>query len=135
VAAASGSPPLVLIVDDEPDHVDMYQLALELAGFRVVAAYTGMQGVELARALRPHATVLDLRLPDISGWDVLVRLKSDERTREIPVVLLTAAATSTLPEEAARAGCAACLTKPCFPDRLAVAVRSVLPPHLRSPEV
>jgi two-component system cell cycle response regulator DivK len=116
----------VLLVDDEHDHVEMYQLALELAGLAVVAAYDGTNGVQLAQTLRPAAMVLDLRLPDMSGWDVIATLKSDADTRSIPIVLLTAAASPTLPRDASRAGCAACLIKPCFPDLLTRTVRSVI---------
>ena len=118
--------PLVLLVDDEHDHVEMYQLALELAGLAVVAAYDGASGLQLAQTRRPAAIVLDLRLPDMTGWDVIARLKADGGTMSIPIVLLTAAASSTLPRDASRAGCAACLIKPCFPDLLTRTVRSVI---------
>jgi CheY-like chemotaxis protein len=119
----------VLLVDDERDHVEMYQLALELAGLAVAAAYDGANGLQLARTLRPAVIVLDLRLPDISGWDVIATLKSDTGTMSIPIVLLTAAATPTLPRDATRAGCVACLIKPCFPDLLTRTVRTVIDGH------
>ena len=121
--------PLVLLVDDERDHVEMYQLALELAGLAVAAAYDGSSGVRLAQRLQPAALVLDLRLPDMSGWEVIATLKSDAVTKSIPIVLLTAAASPTLPREATRAGCAACLIKPCFPDFLTRTVRGVIDGH------
>lgn len=104
----------------------MYQLGLEIAGFTVAAAYDGAQALARARALNPSAIVLDLRLPDISGWAVCARLKADVRTRQIPIVILTAAASPTLPQEAADAGCTAVLVKPCFPDVLTETVRQVI---------
>jgi CheY-like chemotaxis protein len=120
------APSLVLLVDDEPDQVEMYQLGLELAGYDVVCAYTGGEGVMRAREHPPAAIVLDLRLPDMSGWDVCAALKADPATARIPIIVLTAAAVSTLPEQAAAAGCAAYLLKPCFPDQLARVVRQVI---------
>lgn len=126
------SSPLVLLVDDEPDQVEMYQLALELAGFRVVAAYNGTDAIDRARSLRPDGMVLDVRLPDMTGWDVCAALKADPRTQRIPVIILTAAASHTLPQQAAAAGCAAHLLKPCFPDELTRTVRDVVAPHLQA---
>jgi CheY-like chemotaxis protein len=127
--------PLVLLVDDEPDQVEMYQLGLELAGFDVIAALNGTDGIRLATERQPDAVVLDLRLPDIIGWDVCATLKSDPRTKAIPIVILTAAATTTLPQEVSASGCAAYLLKPCFPDQLARRVREVIAPQLGAPEV
>ena len=70
--------------------------------------------------------MLDVRLPDMLGWDVCGHLKTDPVTAHIPVVVLTAAATVSLPMDAAKAGCAACLVKPCYPDQLIASIRSVL---------
>ena len=124
--------PLVLLVDDETDQIEMYQLALELAAFEVIAAFNGREGIASARDRRPDAIVLDLRLPDMSGWDVCEVLKRDAVTTKIPIVMLTAAATPTLTREAADAGCAACLIKPCFPDELARTVREVIAPPMQA---
>src|SRR5262249_11001721 len=90
----------------------MYQLSLEAAGFEVIAAYTGGDGVTLARARQPDVIVLDLRLPGISGWEACHPMKTDPIIEAIPVVILTAATSPALPELAAHAGCAADLPKP-----------------------
>jgi CheY-like chemotaxis protein len=124
--------PLVLLVDDEPDQVEMYRLGLEASGLRVVSAFNGADGVSLARDHTPHVVVLDVRLPDMTGWDVCAVLKTDPRTERIPVVLLTAAAEPTLADQAVAAGCAAYLLKPCFPDELTRTIRDVLAPHLQA---
>jgi CheY-like chemotaxis protein len=116
----------ILLVDDEPDQVEMYGLALADAGFDVVSATTGGEAVSRARELRPSLIVLDVRLPDMTGWDVCTALRQDPRTEDIPIVILTAAATATLAMDAANAGCAAYLLKPCYPDELTTAIRSVL---------
>jgi CheY-like chemotaxis protein len=127
--------PLVLLVDDEPDQVEMYQLALEVSGFNVAVAYDGRRALQSAGVHLPDIIVLDLRLPDMSGWDVCAALKSDPRTRAVPIIILTAAASLTLPEQSKAAGCAAYLVKPCFPDLLTKTVRQVLAADRSAPEV
>ncbi len=124
MAASAAS--LVLLVDDEQDQVEMYQLALELAGYEVASASTGGEALARTRERRPDVIVLDLRLPDITGWDVCSALRSEPRTARIPIIVLTAAAAASLPQQAAAAGCAAYLLKPCFPDQLTQAVREVI---------
>jgi CheY-like chemotaxis protein len=120
---------LVLLVDDEPDQVEMYQLALQLAGYEVVTAYTGTDALGRARERQPDVIVLDLRLPDLTGFEVCAALRAEPRTARIPIILLTAAAMASLAEQAAAAGCSAYLLKPCFPDQLTQAVRQVVAPQ------
>jgi CheY-like chemotaxis protein len=118
----------VLIIDDEPDQVEMYQYALEEAGFRVLAALTGVAGIASALDASPDLIVLDIRLPDMTGWDVCGALKSDPVAARIPIVILTAAASPTLAQQSVDAGCVAHLLKPCYPEELAQAIRSILAP-------
>lgn len=131
-AVARRSLSLVLLVDDEPDQVEMYQLALELAGFDVAVAYNGADAITSARLCLPAAIVLDIRLPDMSGWDVCAVLKTDPQTAPIPIIVLTAAASMTLAKQAQDAACAAHLMKPCFPDDLTRTVREVIAPPLQA---
>jgi DNA-binding response OmpR family regulator len=116
----------VLLVDDDPDQVDMYRYALQIAGFIVDAAGTGADAVVRARERHPNVIVLDVRLPDMNGWDVCASLKADSVTEHVPVIVLTAAVTATLATDAANAGCAAYLLKPCYPDQLTTVIRDVL---------
>lgn len=127
MTASPGSPGRrVLLVDDEPDQVELYQYGLQTAGFDVRCAYTGAAAIEAARALLPDIVVLDLRLPDITGWEVCEALRRDPGTASIPVVILTAAASPMLPREAIDSGCAAYLLKPCYPEDLVRTLRAVL---------
>jgi CheY-like chemotaxis protein len=116
----------ILLVDDQPDQVEMYHFALEQAGFVVDDAENGTMAIACAREERPDVIVLDIRLPDMSGWDVCNVLKRDPETAAIPIIILTAAASSKLAQEAADHGCAAHLVKPCYPDELTQTVRQVL---------
>ena len=102
----------ILIVDDSEDDRDLYALYLTQKGYRVSKAHDGEEGLEKALALEPDLVVLDLWLPKISGWGVLLRLKSAERTKHIPVLIVTSD-DSVQPQE-----CEGLLTKPCPPDEL-----------------
>ncbi len=79
----------VLVVDDDPDHRMLLRHHLEDLGCRVLAAATGAQGLNLAREERPALIVLDLRMPGMSGWEVLRVIEGDGVLRDIPVVLLS----------------------------------------------
>ena len=104
----------------------MYHFALEHAGFTVDDAQTGATAIAQARQVRPDVIVLDIRLPDMTGWDVCNALKSAPETATIPIIILTAAASMTIGDEAARHECVAHLLKPCFPEDLMRTVREVL---------
>lgn len=118
--------PLVLVVDDYQDAREMYAEYLSFSGFRVVEAGTGTEAVEKALALRPDVILMDLSLPGMDGWAATRQLKSDERTKAIPVVALTGHALAGASEGARLAGCDAFVTKPCLPDELVVEIRRML---------
>jgi len=81
---------LVLIVDDERDLRTLVDFNLRQAGWRTAQAATGAEALARARALKPAVVVLDLNLPDVSGFDVCRQLRADESTRELPILMLTA---------------------------------------------
>lgn len=82
----------ILVIEDERDLQNVLAYNLTRAGHEPVAALRGEQGLELARQRRPDLVVLDLMLPDVPGTEVCRRLKQDEATRPIPVLILTARA-------------------------------------------
>jgi hypothetical protein len=79
----------VLVVDDDPNALDLLGRTLQGAGMRVVTAGDGAEGLRLARSLRPAAITLDVMMPGMDGWEVLRQLKADASTRDIPVVMVT----------------------------------------------
>ena len=81
--------PLVLLVEDNPEAAEILVRHLDGGGFRTKVARTGIQAVAMARELTPVAITLDILLPEIDGWEVLTRLKADELTRNIPVVVVS----------------------------------------------
>jgi CheY-like chemotaxis protein len=118
--------PVILVVDDFPDGRELAVDTLTHAGFRVVEAADGLEAIEQARALVPALILMDLALPGIDGWEVMRRLREDDRTRDIPVVALTAHALKTHADRARLVGCEGFLTKPCSPRTLVTEVRRVL---------
>ncbi len=80
----------ILVVDDEVDFCDSLKQSLEAGGYRVITVYDGYQGLQNARSEKPDLILLDVLMPHMDGFDVLMRLKRNERTKRIPVIMLTA---------------------------------------------
>ena len=87
--------PKILYVEDNEDNVYMLTRRLQRAGFEVVVAADGEQGVALAREERPDLVLMDLSLPVLDGWEATRRLKSADETRAIPIIALSAHAMPT----------------------------------------
>jgi len=81
--------PLVLVVDDNPQAAEILSRHLEVGGFRMAVARNGTEALRMAKELKPVAITLDILLPEVDGWEVLTRLKQDESTRDIPVVVVS----------------------------------------------
>jgi DNA-binding response OmpR family regulator len=79
----------VLLVEDDPSVLEMYRLKLELDGYRVNTALDGEEGLKKAGDLTPDIIFLDIRLPKMDGLEVLRKLRAQEKTREIPVIILS----------------------------------------------
>ena len=79
----------VLLVEDDPSVLEMYRLKLELDGYRVNTALDGEEGLKKAGDLSPDIIFLDIRLPKMDGLEVLRKLRSQEKTRNIPVIILS----------------------------------------------
>ena len=84
-----GSGPLVLVVEDDPAAAELLTRQLLAAGYRTEVARTGTEALAQARRLQPAAITLDIILPEVDGWEVITRLKSDERTSSIPIVVVS----------------------------------------------
>ena len=106
----------VLVVDDEPDSLEVAGDLLEMVGVVVLTANNGVEGLEQARANLPHFIISDLSMPEMSGWEMLKRLKADESTRDIPVIALTAHAMQGDRERVLIAGFNNYLSKPLRPE-------------------
>jgi two-component system, cell cycle response regulator DivK len=118
--------PLVLVVDDVEHGREIFAEYMEFRGFRVATAADGLEALEKAFELRPDIILMDLSLPLLDGWEATRRLKQDDRTRDIPVIALTAHALVSAHERAIEAGCNSVVTKPCLPRDLETEVRRQL---------
>ncbi len=123
---AADPTPLVLVVDDDPDIRTVVTTVLRADGLRCETASDGASAVERALALRPQLVLLDLTLPVLTGDDVFARLRADLRTRYIPIVFLTAAASRTAKIDHLLAGGDDYVTKPFDLDELSARVQATL---------
>lgn len=82
----------IVYIEDEQEMIDLVRLILGRKGYEVIGANGGREGLRIIRELLPELVLLDLMMPDVDGWDVYQRLKSDETTRSIPVIVITAKA-------------------------------------------
>jgi two-component system, cell cycle response regulator DivK len=108
----------VLLVEDNEMSLDMLSRRLIRRGFEVVFAVDGKQGVDAARREKPDIILMDMGLPIMDGWEATRCVKSDDATRGVPVIGLTARAMSGDREKAIEAGCDDYDTKPVELDRL-----------------
>ena len=95
----------ILLVEDNEMNRDMLSRRLERRGYEVVIAVDGREGVAKAQVEKPQLILMDMSLPKVDGWEATRQLKADERTREIPVIALTAHAMAGDREKALAAGC------------------------------
>lgn len=84
----------ILCVEDEPEMIDLIRLILGRRGFEVKGANGGIEGLKMIREEKPDLVLLDLMMPDMDGWEVYQQIKADEKTRGIPVIVVTAKAQS-----------------------------------------
>jgi DNA-binding response OmpR family regulator len=108
----------VLIVEDHEDTREMFAWAMRAGGWVVRSVLSGSDVLDAAVAFEPDAIVLDLALPVLSGLDVLVQLRDDARTKQVPVVVCTAYGSPRTRAQARIAGCAEFVQKPIDPDAL-----------------
>jgi len=116
----------ILVVDDESEIVALVAYHLAKAGYRVSTAGTGEDALEAARRDRPALIVLDLMLPGLSGFDVLEQLRSEENTRDVAVLMLTARREEPDRIRGLSLGADDYLTKPFSPAELVLRVGAIL---------
>ena len=115
-----------MLVDDSGDARKYYRAFLLRRGYRVATAANGAAAVRTAIRRRPDVIVMDLAMPDVDGIEATRQLRSDERTRAIPVVAVTGYGWKTVARIAAQVGFAAFVTKPCASIDLVTTVDQVL---------
>jgi CheY-like chemotaxis protein len=120
----------ILYVEDNDDNVYMLKNRLSRAGFTVIVATDGTQGIAMAASEQPDLILMDLTLPDIDGEEVTRRVKSDPATKHILIIALTANAMVSDKEKALAAGCDDFDTKPVDMPRLLGKIEALKPHRL-----
>jgi len=116
----------ILIVDDYPDALDIWALYLRSMGYQVSTASDGAEAIAQAERLLPDLIVLDLELPQVSGFDVARHLRANPDTSEIPLIAATGYSHSGQLDRARAAGFDQILIKPADPDALVEAIERLL---------
>jgi two-component system cell cycle response regulator DivK len=116
----------ILLVEDNADNQEIYQIILAHHGYAVLQAWDGEHGVRMARDHAPDLILMDLTMPRMDGLEATRLLKADASTARIPVVALTACTQREDVAAAEAAGCEGYLTKPVEPQRVAAEVRRIL---------
>jgi two-component system, OmpR family, phosphate regulon response regulator PhoB len=116
----------VLVVEDDADIVELLEYNMRIAGFDVMAARDGYTALSVAREKHPDLIVLDLMIPELDGFDVCKELKRDEKTRSIPVIMLTARGEEVDRIVGLELGADDYVVKPFSPREFLLRIRAVL---------
>jgi len=123
---AKTEPFTVLIIDDDEDQSFVLCNRLERQGYKTLSANTGRLGQTIAESLRPHLVLLDLRLPDMDGFDVCQRLSDTAETSHIPVIILSGMERPDIIRRSRAAGCQYFIRKPYDPNALLILVQQAI---------
>ena len=117
----------ILIVEDQEDNRSILRDLLSAAGYELIEATNGAQGVELAQRERPDLILMDIQLPIVDGYEATRRIKANAELKRIPIIAVTSYALSGDEAKARAAGCDGYVTKPFSPRQLLAKVREYLP--------
>jgi len=118
--------PVILAADDDEDILQLVAFRLERSGYTVLQARDGEEALALAQEHVPDLAVLDVMMPKMNGFELARRLRADEATKSMPIIMLTARAQDTDVEEGFEAGADDYLRKPFSPQELRARVQAML---------
>ena len=119
----------ILLVEDHPANIEMLRMGLEFLGYAVAVAENGKEAVEMAAAELPDLIVMDILLPNLNGLEAASRIRSNPKTKSIPILAATALAMPGDMEKCLESGCDAYIAKPFTPKQLAAAIEKLLKDH------
>ena len=123
----------ILCIEDEREMIELFKIILGRRGYRVSGALGGEEGLQRAEEIKPDLILLDLMMPEVDGWEVLQRMKADEKLQNIPVIIVTAKSQEidrVLALHVAQVN--DYVTKPFGPQELVDSVNRVLNPETAS---
>jgi DNA-binding response OmpR family regulator len=118
--------PVVLAADDDADILELITFRLERSGYTVLQARDGEEAWHLARTAKPDLAVLDVMMPKLDGFELTRRLRADEATKGMPIILLTARAQESDVQDGFEAGADDYMRKPFSPQELRARVQAIL---------
>lgn len=118
----------ILIIEDNVSLVDMLRMVLERRNYDVITTASGQEGLTLVRKKKPDLIILDIGLPDADGYDICREIKSEPKTREIKILMLTGKGTVEDVEKGFEVAADAYLPKPFDMERLILKIQSLLKP-------
>jgi DNA-binding response OmpR family regulator len=124
--AVERAQPIVLAADDDEDILELIVFRLEHSGYTVLQARDGAEALDLARRSRPDLAVLDVMMPKLDGFELTRRLREDESTSKMPIILLTARTQEADVQRGFDAGADDYLRKPFSPQELRARVQAIL---------
>ena len=117
---------VVLIIDDSPTELHLFQTTLEKAGFRTLVADSGEEGIRQARTARPDCILMDVVMPGMNGFQATRKLNQDPRTSSIPVIIITSKDQETDKIWGMRQGAVEYLVKPIRANELVAKINAVM---------
>jgi two-component system cell cycle response regulator DivK len=118
---------LILVVEDHEDNRRILRDLLTSAGFQLIEAETGPDGVEMAKAHQPDLILMDLQLPGIDGYEAARQIRSEPKLNSVAIIAVTSYALTGDEQRALAAGCNAYVCKPYSPRELLARIRELLP--------
>jgi len=116
----------ILVVEDEPNNMKLITIILKKHGHETKEAYTGKEGIEKAAFFQPDVILMDIRLPDMDGFEATRKIKEIENIRNVPVIALTSYSKDDTMEKAIKAGCCGFLEKPINPVTIMDDIKGII---------
>ena len=116
----------ILVVDDEPSLLSIVSARLNFAGYECLIADSGPKAIEIARQQNPQLILLDIMMPEMDGFTVLLKLKEDRKTRSIIIMMLTSKSETETIEKALQLGAADFIVKPFSPGILLDKIKKLI---------
>jgi DNA-binding response OmpR family regulator len=116
----------IAVIEDNQINIDLIRYQLEVEGFEMLCEKTGQKGMEMVKSQEPDLVILDVGLPDIDGFKLCENLRSDEKTKDYPIIMLTARAEDSDRIEALKLGADDYITKPYNAEELILRIRNIL---------
>ena len=116
----------ILVVDDKPEVVELVSATLEGEGYQIICAFDGEEALQKINKEKPDLVLLDVRMPKMTGLEVLAKVKKDPQTKDIPIIMLTAKGQQLDKDEGIRLGAEDYIIKPFSPSHLLRKIEEIL---------